>query len=180
MNMKTRDAVIQMVTESKLPISRVANLAGMVSNSIFRLKRDPNSKCRRYNVEKIAKICGFKVKWDAKQLDECTIIPINAHESEYSNNINGFAKEIEKVANIIADHKIKINSLKKTLDKKNKNKRALKAMKNMKWIKNADEQDVYDFFDLLEKSYTAYIQSSVEEKDTHYELNYKFYIHKKD
>ena len=89
MVVNTRTAVIKMIEESRLPISRVADLAGMASNSLFRLKRDPNSKCRSYNVEKIAEICGFKVQWDKKLPDECNIIKhLEDEPSIFTININ--------------------------------------------------------------------------------------------
>ena len=106
MVVNTRTAVIKMIEESRLPISRVADLAGMASNSLFRLKRDPNSKCRSYNVEKIAEICGFDVKWDTKLPDECNIIKQLDVEPSEDINMNGFTNEIEKLADRIADYKI--------------------------------------------------------------------------
>ena len=106
MVVNTRTAVIKMIEESRLPISRVADLAGMASNSLFRLKRDPNSKCRSYNVEKIAEICGFKVQWDKKLPDECNIIKHLEQEPSEDINMNGFTNEIEKLADRIADYKM--------------------------------------------------------------------------
>jgi hypothetical protein len=106
MVVNTRTAVIKMIEESRLPISRVADLAGMASNSLFRLKRDPNSKCRSYNVEKIAEICGFKVEWDKKLPDECNIIKHLENEPSEDINMNGFTNEIEKLADRIADYKM--------------------------------------------------------------------------
>ena len=106
MVVNTRTAVIKMIEESRLPISRVADLAGMASNSLFRLKRDPNSKCRSYNVEKIAEICGFKVQWDKKLPDECNIVKQPDVEQSEDMNMNGFTNEIEKLADRIADYKM--------------------------------------------------------------------------
>ena len=106
MVVNTRTAVIKMIEESRLPISRDAELAGMASNSLFRLKRDPNSKCRSYNVEKIAEICGFKVQWDKKLPDECNIIKHLEDEPSEDINMNGFTNEIEKLADRIADYKM--------------------------------------------------------------------------
>tara|TARA_R100001015_G_scaffold19151_2_gene15230 strand:- start:1781 stop:2599 length:819 start_codon:yes stop_codon:yes gene_type:complete len=106
MFVNTRLAVIKMIEESRLPISRVADLAGMTPNSIFRLKRDPNSKCRSYNVEKIADICGFKVKWDQRKPDECNVFKLDDEPIEEIQNMNGFTNEIEKLADRIADYKM--------------------------------------------------------------------------
>ena len=106
MFVNTRLAVIKMIEESRLPISRVADLAGMTPNSIFRLKRDPNSKCRSYNVEKIADICGFKIKWDQKRPDECNVLKKDEEPIEEIQNMNGFNNEIEKLADRIADYKM--------------------------------------------------------------------------
>tara|TARA_Y100000401_G_scaffold116317_1_gene121779 strand:- start:2479 stop:3297 length:819 start_codon:yes stop_codon:yes gene_type:complete len=107
MFVNTRKAVLEMIHESRLPISHVANLAGMRPNSIFRLKRDPNSKCRSYNVEKIAEICGYKVQWDKRKPDECNIHKIDIDENlEEMQTMNGFTNEIEKLADRIADYKM--------------------------------------------------------------------------
>ena len=106
MFVNTRLAVIKMIEESRLPISRVADLVGMTPHSIFRLKRDPNSKCRSYNVEKIADICGFKIKWDQKRPDECNVLKNDEEPIEEIQNMNGFTNEIEKLADRIADYKM--------------------------------------------------------------------------